>query len=441
MQASARPYALVVLLAAFLVALAILGTRGGLRSSSASLPPDLFGPGLGRIAYVDLDGHVLSMNPDGSSPRPISEGDGFFTWPTWSPDARRLVFSGVEGDRGSAPAINLYSFDIASGETDAVFVGEPGVAGLLAEGVVHYPLWSPDSRRLAFIAVTGRGLTLFVDEIGDSEAADLVLDQGPLWMSWSSSSEYLLVHRGADHFIVDAARGNAVERLASQATQYRVPAWVPGRETVTIVSSNGANLSLANADVIDGGLGATRPIAAVAEEPAFLWSPDGTYLALSETVRVVSYLGLNLFAYRDLTLIPSNEQSERIEIHDNVLAYFWSPDSSTLAYVTLSDSAGVLRWRLLSLADRRDIPLVDFVPSPDQLTMLQFFDQYAYSHSLWSPDSRSIVFAGHLATGAVTASATVHPGHAGSHIIVVEAEPNPSVEVIAPGVLGFWSPR
>ena len=96
---------------------------------------------------------------------------------------------------------------------------------------------------------------------------------------------------------------------------------------------------------------------------------------------------------------------------------------------------------VLSLADRSDMPLLDFVPSRDQLTMFQFFDQYAYSHSLWSPDSRSLVFAGQLAAGAVTASATAHPGHAGSHIIVVDTQSAASAEIIAPGVLGFSSPR
>ena len=306
---------------------------------------------------------------------------------------------------------------------------------------MHYPLWSPDSRQLAFIAVARNGLTLFVDEVGSAEEAALILDQGPLWMSWSSNSEYLLVHRAADHFIVDTTRGNSVERLANRALQYRVPAWVPERQTVTMVSSNGSDFSLANTDVIDGKLGATRPIAEVTRDPAFLWSPDGGYLALSETVRVLNYLGLRLFAYRDLTLIPSDDQLGRIEIHDNVIAYFWSPDSTTLAYVTLADDGGVLRWKLLNLAERRETSLLDFVPSSDQLTMFQFFDQYAYSHSLWSPDSRSLVFAGQLATGAVTASATSHPGHAGSHVTVVDTQSAASAEIIASGVLGFWSPR
>ena len=365
-----------------------------------------------------------------------------FTWPTWSPDAKTLVFSAVEGDRGRGPSMSLYSFDTASGESKKLFVGDPGVTGFLAEGVVHYPLWSPDSKRLAFIAVTASGLTLFVDEVSAATDVEPVLDRGPLWMSWSSDSAYLLVHRGADHFLVDTARGNAVERLDVQATQYRVPAWTPRRNTVTVLSSNGFDLNLGNADVVAGKLGKTRPIAEVTRGPAFLWSPDGAYLALAETVRPLSYLGLNLLAYRDLRLIPSGAESKQIELQDNILAYFWSPDSTKLAYVTLAEGANVLRWKLLNVSDfGGQTPLVDFFPSRDQLTMFQFFDQYAYSHLLWSPDSRSLVFAGQLRAGAVTASVALHPGHQGSHIIVIDTEPTVSAEVIVPGFMGFWSPR
>ena len=73
--------------------------------------------------------------------------------------------------------------------------------------MVHYPLWSPDSTRVAFIAVTSQGLSLFLDDLTDSVEAAFILDQGPLWMSWSPDSKYLLVHRGADHFLVNTIEG------------------------------------------------------------------------------------------------------------------------------------------------------------------------------------------------------------------------------------------
>ena len=96
---------------------------------------------------------------------------------------------------------------------------------------------------------------------------------------------------------------------------------------------------------------------------------------------------------------------------------------------------------LLDTKDGSRWPLVDFVPSRDQLTMFEFFDQYTYSHSLWSPDSKFLVFAGRIEEGGVSASLVSHPGHEGSHIIVVDTQANGIADQIAAGGLGVWSPR
>ena len=106
--------------------------------------------------------------------------------------------------------------------------------------------------------------------------------------------------------------------------------------------------------------------------------------------------------------------------------------------MTLTDEQGVLRWNILNLADGADRPLVDFRPSADQLTVFRFFDQYARSHIQWSPDSQSIVFAGRLSSTAVSASLGRQHG---DMIIVVAIPPALTVDTIAEGSLGFWSPR
>ena len=149
-----------------------------------------------RIAFVGLEGQIYTVDPDGSHPRRISPETGNFTWPTWSPDARSLVFAGVVEDEGGDFRISLFAFDADTNMVRELYVGEPGMVGLLAERVVHYPLWSPDGTRVAFIAFTSQGLSLFLDDPADRVEAALVLDQGPLWMSWSPDSQYLLVHRG-----------------------------------------------------------------------------------------------------------------------------------------------------------------------------------------------------------------------------------------------------
>ena len=120
------------------------------------------------------------------------------------------------------------------------------------------------------------------------------------------------------------------------------------------------------------------------------------------------------------------------------MAFFWSPDSTKLAYVTMTDEQGTFRWNLLYADDGDTRELLDFTPSDDQLTLLAFFDQFAYSHSPWSPDSKALVFAGTLPGSSVTIS---HALRQHSQVFVLDVGPSSSVEPIADGVLAVWSPR
>ena len=395
------------------------------------------------IAYVDIEGKIKTVSPDGLRSNQVSpESKGFFTWPTWSPDAAQLVYSGVLSDEGGLPTISLYASDLDGGNSRVIFVGEPGVATLLAEGVVHYPLWSPNGVRLAFIAGTSNGLTLMIDDLSSDQGAEHVLDNGPLWITWASDSDRLLVHRGNDHFIVETESEIRATKLGIESSGYRVPAWRPRSNLITFATgSDGSDYIVSSAAAVSTQLEKITEIRGTWPTPAFLWSPDGKFLALSESSRLVGYRGQSLFIYRTLTIIHGDDPSQRGVIDDPVLAYFWSPDSGKLAYVTLSDTRGVLRWAFLDVESGVRQPLVDFIPSLEQLTVFQFFDQYAYSHSPWSPDSDALVFAGSLSSEAVSASSGAHPGHEGFHVIVVSADSLRATQFIAEGFLAFWSPR
>ena len=138
-------------------------------------------------------------------------------------------------------------------------------------------------------------------------------------------------------------------------------------------------------------------------------------------------------------ILDSEDLEETIVVNDNLVSLFWAPDSSKIAYATLADPSGGMRWTLLDIASGERVPLVDFRPSTDQLTMFQFFDQYAYSHQLWSPDSRYLLFAGTLNEAAVTAGSGGQSNE-GSHVFIVDTSPMRSVQPLTEGVLGFWSP-
>jgi TolB protein len=103
-----------------------------------------------------------------------------------------------------------------------------------------------------------------------------------------------------------------------------------------------------------------------------------------------------------------------------VLAFFWSPDGRSIAFITLGrdqedDSViadapqkarhvsrmaapaqqpgrGFLTLSVINVETGQGLRLLDFEPTAAYLTQfLPFFDQYALSHRIWSPDSGALV--------------------------------------------------
>ena len=194
MTGSFRLYAGVAVLASVVIVLTVVGSRAGAPGDGFRWPPDYT---VNRIAVVGSDARIRTYSPDGTGELLITPDDGVFTWPTWSPNGRDIAYSRVTRDAQGQQFIALDSYDRISQEYSVVHQGDPGFAGLLAEGVVHYPLWSPDSKKLAFVVVTqNRGLSLFLSDRTTDDEPRFLLDSGPLWMSWSSDSNHLAVHRG-----------------------------------------------------------------------------------------------------------------------------------------------------------------------------------------------------------------------------------------------------
>ena len=399
-------------------------------------------PGLNLIAFVSVDGEVMTMSPDGLQVNRITpDVEGFFTWPTWSPDGNSLVYSGVV-QQGEELQLNLYASDVSGAARRVLYASDPGEVGLLAQGVVHYPLWSPLGEQLAFIAIKDSGLSLFIDDLSDDPDAQRLLDDGPLWMSWSSDASALAIHRGSDHFLVTVDDEPKEQPIDIRAIGYRVPAFNPSDGTLTLRNQPSALSASVSSVRLDGAkVQSITPLRRVEGQAAFLWSNGGEHLAVAEASQYFRYRDTALPAYNGIAVVPADSTQDILELDLPVLAFFWSPDGTKIALVTLSERQSALSWALYNVETNERMRLVDFVPSAEQLTMFQFFDQYAYSHSIWSPDSASIVFAGDLVTDSVTASSESHPGHASFHIVVVDVEPVAEAHVIGEGIMGFWSPR
>lgn len=466
MKVSVTSFVFFVALAALIAAIAVLGRYGGAFSAGEPLPPP---PGVNLIAYVGANDDIRTIRPDGSLDVKVSPESGIFTWPTWSPDGRRLAFSGTAQDSSGAPTLGLYVHQRFGNRTRLIYTNEPGTGPIL-DGLPHYHLWAPDSGHLAFMASSYAGLTLFLTptltlprftgegnrktlspETGEGRVdaiSEPVVRRAPLYAAWSSDSRRMLVHGGLDHFLVDICRDASplnlplgkeetkrgcipsVESLGVRAASYRTPDWRPSDDKMTFVSEEGTGKArLYIADVTSGD---RTLVEEVARSAAFLWSPNGELLAVAHSELPGG------FVYSSISLFSQDGDKHALEIHDDIIAFFWSPDSARLAYVTLTEQSSPLRWMVADLADGSRWPLVDFLPTLDQLSMLQFFDQFAHSHSLWSPDSQSLVFSGEL--GGEAASASLGRQEA-PHVFVVGVERGSIAEPIAEGYLAFWSPR
>jgi Tol biopolymer transport system component len=168
----------------------------------------------------------------------------------------------------------------------------------------------------------------------------------------------------------------------------------------------------------------------------FGWSPDSQRIAFVSGDAQASDESVQV-----LTVLDPEQPENKIALQEELFAgFFWSPDSRRLAYflpslVAPTPEPGGQEEQVLFLevkvldVRRGDTTQVGvFRPTNQFITMLAAFDQYQYSWSLWSPDSRNLVL-----------SATGTSGEDG--IYILEAAANLQPRFLANGGLGLWSWR
>ena len=428
-----RLLAALAVVAAGLVAIGVVASVGP-PADAEPLPP---APAVDLIALVTADGRIATIAPDGSDGRLITPDDGgYYTWPTWSPDASSIVYSAVARDPAGGARISLVESDLGTGTARTVHEGPRGPVVQLAEGIVHYPIWSPDGRHLAFIAAGQERLELWIDRQDDGEGPQRVLGNGPLWLSWSADSRRLLAHRAREVIVIDleGPGGYQTTTIDSLAERFRVGAWSPEDGRFAYVERDGGGDHVIV--IAEPGGARTRVSRAPVVQSALSWSPDGRFLAVHGIEGLISYGGQQLTLGRGFRLHAADGEPTDRGVGDLMVAMFWSPDGSRIAYVTAPDPQGRLSWHLYDVESNESWALADFIPSGAQAALLSFFDQYALSHSPWSADGTRLVFAGRLWSGVVSAS--IDPA---SMVISLPVEAPAEAARLAEGVMAFPSPR
>lgn len=351
-----------------------------------------------RLAIIDGE-DIYTATADGrEQTRFTPRGDVPIASLIWSRDGARLIYSQVLGDRGQ-----LISATADGADRLTLFDGE-------RVAVPFYFIGAPDDRHVAFlISDSINGLDLQVAEIDRAGSAQSIARGQPNYASWSPDGQALLLHiggSGPDAFIGTYRLGDDAPRPVEKSPAFfQAPMWSPQGEGRWLYARRGGDVSYL---VINDG-GRERQLAEFDDGVAFSWSPDAQHVAYAVNTPTS-------FVFERLTVIDRSGVTSTVVHRGDLMGFFWSPDSRRLAYLTgaliepgtVGQSGGrlaaprivqglrrlQLTWHVIELSTGEKTELTTFAPSEAFVYVLQYFDQFAQSIALWSPDSRYLLYTG-----------------------------------------------
>ena len=238
---------------------------------------------------------IATVAIDGTSPERLTENDYFDHFPEWSPDGTRIAFVADLRTLSTYIPWNAQLFTMSadgSGVSEALTIPDVRIG-------LHPPKWSPDGGMLAFIAFEGKfrplGGILYTVRADGSELTRI--GETATLPTWSPDSENLAFARADEE-------GGAIYTVRRDGTGMR-ETW--------------------RGEPILRSYGLYDPSASISQVS---WSPDGTELLFvsSEGIYV---LGLDGGGLRRLAL-PRPGTQTWTDGPDNTQAV-WSPDGSRIA--------------------------------------------------------------------------------------------------------------
>lgn len=380
----------------FIVMMCLFGVGVGWVGAQDAVP--------GQLAYIGSDANVYSYDfTTGMSHALTTDATPVrrYQWPTWSQDGRLAYFC---CDTQMARSFEMQGYISGTGVEPGRLVYEQSAAPVI------YAAWAPapcdDSgacRQLALLVNDVQAGELRVDlvqDTGDDETIETIARGNPFYYTWSPDATQMVFHRFGSELAVYDVTAKKISRTydTTSPVTFQAPAWspiddrilslIPGteRDRSTLIVSTDEKQQTPLRENLSGQI-------------SFLWSPDGRYVAYRQ-VRDGDYGAL--FVVDAVT----GEVVGRSDV-SGVIAFFWSPDSTQLAYITVDFLSGQqaddtfeyqqqgsaqLEWSTLNVTSGRNQRLIGFLPTNEMIYLLLYFDQFAPSHRIWSPDSRYLVF-------------------------------------------------
>ncbi|HMR98290.1 MAG TPA: hypothetical protein PKK96_05950 [Anaerolineales bacterium] len=389
----------------------------------------------GLIAYIGIDGNVYITDQSGKSPAPVTDDAAlpetqtsayrYYQFPTWSKDGNQLAYVGIEGTGASQSKADLSVYNVDEKTSAEIFSSETEFP--------FYLYWSPDNENVSLISASASRQSILLQNVPARGDEPVILDAGsPYYWSWAPDGKTMIVHTGSDasstpeHLaFLQLDSGVIEDGLDTTPASFQAPAWSPNGEQIlyTRVNDDGKQELV----VADSTGEFQQAIAEFELNTAFAWSPDSELVAYIEGTE-----NLNVGIVGKLHVIDLATSEDFFQA-DDVLAFFWSPNSRQLAYfkpLQVTDSSGgqlsALQLNMLDAVSGESKELFPFAPTNIFSNTLQYFDQYHQSATIWSPDSNNLLLP------FVSPNGT--PG-----IAVVAASGQLEPRLLAEGFIGFWS--
>ncbi len=404
----------------------------------------------GKLSIVGNDNVIYVLRFDGKPPQAVlgkagqvvdasNDGEIFF-WPTWSKDGTKLAAYGVNVLNGNAATSDTY---VVNADGSGLYKVQDQT-----QFAPVFLSWSPDGNFLSILLNRDTGLELNVADTSKNVAgkpATLrpVVSGGPIFSHWSSDSDSLVVRAGDGAKIPVSvgvfhakSAGAKLNPIAAKPGDFRAPSFsADGKKLAFSTLTTASDNETLNVQTKDGAALASIPLEG--SSAAFAFSPDGTKIAHTYALSSSgSYKGIGLndisTADKGVALKPTQVVS------DPILAFWWSPDGKKLAYIGGNDTGDALTWNIYDLDTKKTSKLTEWIPSREVFQLIAYFDQYALSDSIWSPDSKTLVFTG-FAGQNMRADSGKPSGDPVTYLLPVSGPNAGKPQAIEPGKLAFWT--
>jgi TolB protein len=183
------------------------------------------------IAFVSDDGQhetICVINRDGSGEQCLTDKGHKYIHPNWSADSTKLIFcSDDDLQPPKKNASEIYSLDIKSRQMTALITG----------GTNTYPSWSPDGRKIVYRKMLGEmNSEVFVADSDGSNQRNLTnhpaFDGWPSWSPDGSQIVFASNRRANYQIFVMNADGSNVRLVANTEGRATEPRWSPDGRSI-----------------------------------------------------------------------------------------------------------------------------------------------------------------------------------------------------------------